>query len=142
MNLRLVLGLFLAVSSPPLTAVAAAPSPIPSTPATASVPTPPSDAAVTGWARDWLRRLQTGNIDRSQLSDAMNAALTPDLAKQLVNQLGPLGDPTSFNLSSKQSIGGLIQYIFRIHFDNGIWNEIFVLDGDNKVAGLRLMPVQ
>jgi hypothetical protein len=79
-----------------------------------------------------------GNIDRSQLNDQMNAALTPDVVSRLAGELGSLGSPLSFNLANKQSLGaGLTQYLYRIRFDNGVWDETLVLDDYNKIAVLR-----
>ncbi len=134
----LILCFLLAGSAQSVSQAAAqtsAPSP---TPAAISAPTPPSDAVVQGWARDWLRHLQMGNIDRSQLNDQMNAALTPDVVSRLAGELGSLGSPLSFNLANKQSLGaGLTQYLYRIRFDNGVWDETLVLDDYNKIAVLR-----
>lgn len=125
----------------PLAAVAAAPSPSPTAPAAA--PALPSDAIVEGWARDWLRHLQMGTIDRSHLDAQMNAFLTPDIVKRLSYQLGSLGDPISFLPMVKRDIGGgLTEYVYRIHFDNGEWSEVLVLDANGEIANLRFAPLQ
>jgi hypothetical protein len=50
-----------------------------------------ADAAVAARAKDWLHQIQTGKIDRSQLTDKMNAALTDSMLAQVSAQLAPLG---------------------------------------------------
>jgi hypothetical protein len=98
------------------------------------------DAAVMVRAKDWLHRLETGDIDRTQLSPQMSAFLTPDRAKQFAAQIGVLGDPTSFTFVSKQTMGGYTVYTYRAAFKGGVFNETFAIDSAGKIGGLRLSP--
>jgi len=98
------------------------------------------DAAVMSRAKEWLRRLETADIDRSQLDAQMNAVLAPDHAKQFAAQIGALGEPTSFTFVSKQTTGGVTTYTYRAAFGVGAFNEAFSLDADGKIAGLLLTP--
>lgn len=116
------------------------PAPVPTESAT-SVPAD-TEASIAARAKDWFHRLQTGIIDRSQLTPQVDSLLTPDLIKQLVTQLGPLGDPVSFTFVGKQSIQGMTAYVYRVTFKSGTFNEIFVLDKNDKVAGIRALPAQ
>lgn len=134
--MRLAFAVFaLALFAAPLAAQAqSAPS------APAAAPTTPSDAVVTGWARDWLRSMQTGTIDRTQLTDEMNAALTPDTVRSVQAQLASLGQPIAVTLQRKATANGYIGYYFALRFDSGIWIEHLVLDANNKIAALRFTP--
>jgi hypothetical protein len=87
--------------------------------------------------------MQTGDIDRSQLTAAMNADLTPDAIKQISEKFGPLGDPQSFTLLGQQSVAGdETAYVYRVVFKTTTLNEVFVLDKDGKVAGIQFPPAQ
>jgi hypothetical protein len=120
----------------PVTIVAQAPpSPAPTAAATTA-----ADAAVTARAKDWLHQIQTGKIDRSQLTDQMNAALTDDKLKSVSAQLAPLGDPASFTLSQSITRGTVTIYVFTVQFASGTLSETFALDQNGKVAGLYLKP--
>jgi len=90
-------------------------------------------------AKEWLHRLQTGDVDRTQLDETMNTKFTPEIAKEAAAQYGPLGDPTNFAYLGKQSVpGGMTAYVYRVTFKAGSFNEIFVLNKDGKVSGIRL----
>jgi hypothetical protein len=117
-------------------------APSPSAGATAS-PAATLGADTTARAKEWLHRLQTGDIDRSQLTSTMNADLTPDVIKQIRGKIGPLGDPQSFTLLGQQSVeSDETAYVFRVVFKTTTLNEMFVLDKDGKVAGIQFPPAQ
>jgi hypothetical protein len=100
-------------------------------------------ADITARAKEWLHRLQTGNIDRSQLEEKMNAALTPDVVKQISGKFAPLGDPQSFTPLGQQSVtGDMTAYVYRVVFKSTTLNEVFILDKDGKIAGIQLPPAQ
>lgn len=125
------------------TAFAAADAPSPSPGASASAPASQvAGAAVAARAKEWLHRLQAGDIDRSQLTDKMSAALTADTIKQISGQLAPLGDPQSFTPLVQQSVGDMTAYVYRVAFKATTLNFEFVLDKDGKVAGLLFPAAQ
>lgn len=110
-------------------------------PAPAVVPTPPSDAVVTGWARQWLQYMEIGQIaDRSQLNAQMNAQLTDDVVRSVQSQMNSLGEPIAVELARKITSNGYVGYYFRIRFDNGDWTEHMDLDSNYKIAMLRFYP--
>jgi ABC-type transporter MlaC component len=82
-------GMFIAL--PVTTVIAQAASASPAAAAT-------SDAAVTARAKDWFHQIQTGKVDRSQLDDKMNAALTDSVLSSVSAKIAPLGDPSAFTL--------------------------------------------
>jgi hypothetical protein len=98
-----------------------------------------ADPAITARAKEWLHRLQTGDIDRTQLDAKMDSLLTPAMAKQISSTFGPWGDPVAFTYVGKQTIlGDNTAYVFHVAFKANACNEIFVLDKDGKISGLRL----
>jgi hypothetical protein len=106
-------------------------------------PSPTPDVAAR--AKEWLHRLQTGDIDRSQLTDTMNTALTPDVVKEIVAKYGPLGDPQSFTFLGQQPApqdATMTVYVYRVAFKSTTLNEVFVLDKEGKIAGVQFPPAQ
>ncbi len=121
-------------------AVADAPTSSPNVMASAA---PDASPAVTARAKEWLHRLQTGDIDRSQLDEKMNALLTADTVKLIIGQFGPLGDPQSFTPLGQQPVAGdMTAYVYRVVFKTATLNEVFVLDKDGKIAGIQFPPAQ
>jgi hypothetical protein len=137
--MKILLAPFLIVLLLPA-AIAAAQTASPSPPPVYVAPTPPSDATVLGWAREWLRYMQLGQPDRSMLDDSMNAFLSPDTLLRVQAQLNTLGEPIAVTMIRKISQNGFTEYDFRLRFDNGGWIEYFTLDGNNKIAALRFAP--
>lgn len=103
-------------------------------------PAAASDAAVTARAKDWFHQIQAGKIDRSQLDDKMNAALTDSMVTNVSAQVAPLGNPSAFRLSRKMTQGNVSVYIFQVQFPSVTLYEAFGIDPDGKIAGLTLSP--
>lgn len=124
-------------------AQAASPSPAPAPSPSLSASPGSVDAAILLRAKEWLHRLQTGDIDRSQLDAKVNAALTADVVKQTSAQFSPLGDPVTFTFLGKQPVGtGMTAYVYRVVFKSATLNEVFVLDKDGKISGIQFPPAQ
>ncbi|HYL27509.1 MAG TPA: hypothetical protein VEW74_06710 [Candidatus Nitrosotalea sp.] len=117
----------------------ASPSPSPMPSPTTAAPAV-TDPAVMARAKDWLHQIQTGKVDRSQLTDKMNAELTDATLTSVSAQIGQLGDPTSFTLTKKLAQGSLTIYVYTATFASVTLSEIFVLDQNDKIAGLLLKP--
>jgi hypothetical protein len=111
-------------------------------PTASAAPAPTVAPEITARAKEWLRRFQTGNVDRTQLDTEMNTALTPDLVKQVSQQLAPLGDPVTFVISGAQTTQGITAYIYKVSFKSTSIYEVFGLDKDGKLASIRFVPVQ
>jgi hypothetical protein len=122
----------------PVTTVIAQAAATASPAAAANAPT--DDAAVAARAKDWLHQIETGKIDRSQLDDRMNAALTDDKLAQVSAQLAPLGDPASFMLVKKSTVGTYTVYVYKAQFAAVTLYESFSLDPGGKIGGLYLSP--
>lgn len=124
-------ALVLALSLPAAAVLAASPTPAVSPAATAS-------ATPATRAKEWLHRLQTGSIDRAQLTDAMSALLTDATVASVAAQVGPLGDPLSMKLTESKTASGNTAYIYKVEFANdSTLYFVFVLDADGKISGLR-----
>ncbi len=100
------------------------------------------DPAVAARAKDWMRRVQNGRIDRSQLDDQMNRLLTDDLLKSVATQFGPLGEPTAFELVTRKTMPPNDIYVFKATFRSTTWLWIFATGPEGKIAGLRFVPPQ
>jgi CubicO group peptidase (beta-lactamase class C family) len=96
--------------------------------------------AVTARVRDWLRRFETGDIDRSQLNDTMNKALNQDLIDASKAQLGPLGTPESLVYRGKVDADGSTVYVYVATFSQGTFRILMSLDATGKISGYRLVP--
>jgi hypothetical protein len=108
----------------------------------APAPPPPSGSAVLPRAKEWMLRVQTGEIDRSQLSSATNAALTASMARKLETDYGRLGRPVGFTFVNEQNLGnGNTAYNYRVRFKHATLMEKFVLDSAGKISGLSFTPV-
>ena len=119
------------IIAPPVTAVIAQA-------AATSAPATAGDAAVTARAKDWLHQIQAGKVDRTQLTDKMNAALTDSTLANVSGQLAPLGEPTAFTLSSKMSKDAYTVYVFKVVWPSVTLSETFALDQSGKIAGLYI----
>jgi hypothetical protein len=115
-------------------------TPSPSPTPTASA-TPLSGQAVLPRAEEWMRRVQTGQIDRSQLEPATSTQLTPALVTSMKNSYGRLGAPLSVAFLNEQSMtGGNIAYNYRVRFKHATLMEKFILDSNGKISGLSFTP--
>jgi hypothetical protein len=108
------------------------------TAAPSAAPAAPTDAAVTARAKDWFHQIQANKIDRSQLDDKMNAALTDAVLAQVSVQIAPLGNPSAFTLSRKMTQDSVSVYVFQVQFPSITLVEMFALDPDGKIAGLYI----
>jgi hypothetical protein len=105
-------------------------------------PLPSEDPAITAKAKDLLHQAQTGQFDRSQFDDKMNAALTDATAKSISADLGPLGAPTGFKLAQVTTNGNYKVYVYAVVFKDGPLAEIISIDPTTgKVGGLWFKPI-
>jgi len=98
------------------------------------------DPAVTARVRDWINRLETGNIDRSQLDATMNAKLTPQFVTEVKQQMSILGAPQQLVFLGKSSANGITVYDYRAVFPAVAFTLRFAVNRTGKIAGLRLLP--
>ncbi len=114
-------------------------SPVPS-PRPSAAATPSARARAYARALDWFHRLQSGQIDRKQLTEAFDEQLTGATVRQVKAQLDALGDPTSIAQEPEDDRFGVDAYIYDITFKNGsTYAYYFVVDASGKIAGIRLI---
>jgi D-alanyl-D-alanine carboxypeptidase len=101
-------------------------------------PAGPEDPAVTAKLRTLLSGLQLGTVDPATLTDAMKAALTPEVLSGTKAQFAPLGALQSLTLSGKESVQGYSSYHYSAVFASGETVPLTIsLDKDGKIAGFR-----
>jgi hypothetical protein len=129
---ELILGAALLVATPALAPPANAPAPA----ASAAI-----DQTTLALAKDWFHRIQTGDIDHSQLNDAANMSLDDDSVKELSAQVAPLGTPVTFVQQQVASAAGSTAYTYALTFKNGTKIAfVLLIDGNGKIAGLSFQP--
>lgn len=114
-------------------------------PSAAPTATPSAaDLKVAATARAWFVSLQHGKLlDAAQLTPAMVAALTPQVVASFEAQIGPLGDPLTFEQSKSGSQDGGTYYIYDLTFKTGDRLKFAIaFDAGGKISGLRALPPQ
>lgn len=109
-----------------------------STAATAA--TPQIDPKIEAAAKEWFHRSQSGNVDRSRLSDSIRGQLTAPLVRKIGAYLKPLGEPSAFTFLGSQHAEGATIYVFALTFSPGKLIETYALDTNGKVAGIAFKP--
>jgi hypothetical protein len=137
-TLALMLGV--ALSALPARAQPVPPPPDSAGPAEATAVPLPENRALTKRAKDWLHRVQSGTIDRSQLTQTVNDALTEDIVKQGVAKLGPLGTPLSFTYRETKSFPPNTVYVYTVTFKKSTMYWFFSTDDAGKISGFQLLP--
>ncbi len=90
-------------------------------------------------ARDWLDRLATHRIDRTQLTETFSAYLTDALVSKA--DFASLGKAQSLiPVSSTAGANGDTVYEFLVHFPHDQYHYRFSLSKDGKIDGLVLVP--
>jgi CubicO group peptidase (beta-lactamase class C family) len=105
-------------------------------PATSSVQSP-EDAAITQRFRATLAALTSGVVDRTQLSDAVNTALTPQVLAQTAAQLTSFGSITQVRLIGSSRTGSLTVYDYAVSYTKSAtltWH--FIVDDHGKISGI------
>jgi CubicO group peptidase (beta-lactamase class C family) len=96
------------------------------------------DNAVVARAKEWLARLASGQLDRSELTPAFSAYLTDALvAREHFAALGQL--QTIVPISSTTEANGDTLYEFLVRFKRGQYHYEFRLAPDGKIDGIALI---
>lgn len=103
-------------------------------------PLPPAHfgAAITQRAAEWLARLESFQIDRTQLTPAFSQYLTDRVIEEA--GLRGLGSVLSLVPVESFSRSGDTVYVFDVRFRNGAYRYQFALSPDGKIDGLLLQP--
>jgi D-alanyl-D-alanine carboxypeptidase len=96
------------------------------------------DNAVVTRAKEWLERLASGKLDRSELTPAFSTYLTDDLvARENFASLGRL--QAIVPLSSAAEPGGDTLYEFLVSYPRAQYHYEFEVAADGKIDGITLM---
>jgi hypothetical protein len=66
-------------------------------------------------ARALFAGLQKGSVDRSSITDDLNAYFSDAVLADFGASLGPLGEPTSFTQTSRENRGGMVHRVFTVN---------------------------
>ncbi|MBV9270330.1 MAG: beta-lactamase family protein [Candidatus Eremiobacteraeota bacterium] len=103
-----------------------------------NAPAKGENPAITALARRWIERMQTGDIDKSQLSPAFARHLTPQLVGGMKQELAPLGAPTSLIYRGKSKAKGSMAYQYSVGFKGARLDFTIAVDGDGKISALGI----
>jgi CubicO group peptidase (beta-lactamase class C family) len=98
------------------------------------------DPAVRTRAREWLDRIKTGSFDKAQLTPQMLAGFTPAAVKPAQDDIKAAGEIKNLRLIGFGLRGGYRIYAYTVTAESGSYTFTFVLDQQNKVAGLFVKP--
>ena len=99
------------------------------------------DQSKLALAKEWFARMQTGDIDHSQLSDSGNMSLDADTVKDISSQVAPLGAPVTFVQQQVGVQNGSTSYAYLLTFKDGTkLSFVMLLDGSGKIAGISVQP--
>ena len=84
--------------------------------AAAAKPVAGEDPKVTARVKRVWDAFLSGTLDRSELSDRVNAELTPAVVAQTAEQLKSLGAPTAWTYAGRTATGTTTSYKYRVEF--------------------------
>lgn len=96
------------------------------------------NSTITALARQWMHRMQTGEIDRSQLSPAFAKHLTPQMVGGMKDGLSQFGKPTSFVYRGKSAMNGSTAYRYSVGFKGATVTFTIALDAHGKISSLGI----
>jgi hypothetical protein len=100
---------------------------------------PAPNPAMTKRAKSWFAQLQSGKIDRSQLTAGATGNMTDATIANARTEIGDLGAPVSFVLQRSGSQAGISYGIYKVTFKDGKTVDfLFAVDGQGKVTSLGL----
>lgn len=116
------------------------PDPYGPAPQSAANPTSKPDPAMLGQARHFFGELQSGSVNRAELSSGGAAAgLNSATISNAQHMIGNLGSPVSFVQQRAGSQGGVTWAIYSVTFKNGqSLDFLYGIDANGKVTTLGL----
>lgn len=100
------------------------------------------DVAMTARIKTFISDLSKGKIDRSQLTPAENAHMSPQHLKDVNESMAQLGSLTSFIYKGKAGDATATTYIYLLEYTQvGFLKAAFTFDAkSNKLAGIAITP--
>lgn len=119
---------------------AASPAPSTSDASSASPAPQPDDTTAAARAKEWLGRLQKGQLDRAQLTPDLSAGLQDATVQALSKQI-PNGTPQRIVLRAKQQMAGNTTWTFRVSWPDQTLDYTFGVENvTGKISALYLRP--
>ncbi|HEY1976362.1 MAG TPA: serine hydrolase domain-containing protein [Candidatus Baltobacteraceae bacterium] len=98
------------------------------------------DPAVTARLRSLIAGLESGTLDRSQLTPRLNARFSPKMLAGIKSEIGPLGAPQQLLYVRKVSTAKVTIYTYRGVFAAATFNLNLGIDSMGKVSGITMTP--
>ncbi len=95
-----------------------------------------SDRAAAGRAKEWLGRIERGDVDRTQLTDQMSAVLTDGVVKSAGGQLKSFGTLKSMEIVSTDEDASGRNYSFKLTFAKQTIRWVMGIDALGKISSL------
>ncbi len=98
---------------------------------------------VSAFALDWFLRMQSGQIDRTQLTGAYSAQLTDHAVQEMSRLLNYYGAaPRSAEILQSRTIEDETFQLVKFHFPRGdAASLLFGFGAEGKITGISLMSV-
>jgi D-alanyl-D-alanine carboxypeptidase len=97
-----------------------------------------ADKAAAARVSEWLGRIERGDIDRTQLADALSAAITPDVVRSTGVQLKALGALKSIEETAVDEDASGRSYGFDLAFAKRTIHWIMGIDATGKISALSI----
>jgi len=98
------------------------------------------DPVIRAHAREWLDHIRSGTSDPHEMTPEMKAAWTPAAIKPAQELLGSAGTIRRLRLSGFALQGGYRIYVYDVAAASSHYTFTFVLDRQDRVAGLFVKP--
>ncbi len=122
------------------TAPSAEAAPAASASDTASPAPQVDDTLASARAKEWLARLQRGQLDRAQMTADLSAGLQAATVQALAKQI-PLGTPQRIVLRTRKQIAGITTWVFRVSWPDQVLDYTFGIENvTGKISALYLRP--
>ena len=98
------------------------------------------DLAVTARVREWIGRMQTGQIDRSQLTDDMNKTFTAAVTGDTMEQFAAFGALERLVFKENRSVQEATTYTYLAEFASTTLTIKMAIDANTKIKSLSFDP--
>jgi hypothetical protein len=103
--------------------------------------TPPVDPrsadSVKSFALDWFKRLQEGEIDRTQMTSALSENLTDDSVEEMLRHLKSYGPATGDEIAQNRRIQDQTFYVVKLFLQRGDALSLLIgFDDNGKITGI------
>jgi hypothetical protein len=93
------------------------------------------------FALQWFLQMQSGQIDRTQLTDAYSAQLTDQAVREMYHRLNEYGaSPKSAEIVQSRTIGDQTFHVVKFLFPRSdAASLLFGFDAEGKITGITVM---